>query len=84
MRRSSSAPRFGAACRPKTAATLQSGRHLQDSSGYRRRSSHSLGRVFGEEHTPLSAGAQQKRVKRTQPHEQAEESSQEIAEWRNR
>ncbi|CAB1096205.1 unnamed protein product [Ectocarpus sp. CCAP 1310/34] len=83
-RRSSSAPSFGVAYRPKTAATLQSRRHLKDSSGNHRRSSHSLGRVSEEEHVLLSAGGQRQRVKRTQRHEQAGEASQEIAGWRSR
>ncbi|CBJ48500.1 conserved unknown protein [Ectocarpus siliculosus] len=83
-RRSSSAQSFGAPYRPKTAASLQSGKNLQDSSGNHRRSSHSLGGVSGEECVPLSAGGLQQRVKRTQRHEQAGEGSQEIAGWRSR
>ncbi|CAM9417302.1 unnamed protein product [Ectocarpus fasciculatus] len=88
-RRSRSAPSFGAAYRPRTAATLQSGRHLQDSSGNHRKSSHSRGRVSGDtylwkEHAPLSAGRQQQQVKRSERHVQAGADSQEIAGWRSR
>lgn len=83
-RRSSSSPTAGAAYRPKTAVTLRSGRQLKESSGNRRKSSHSRGRVSGDtplrrEHVPLSTGGKQLQMKRTQQPVQAGAGSQESA-----